>query len=153
MNKARYIAGNLLLAATLTLLPAGCSRPGNSTSGFANLPTEGWRYGTYLDFTLKHPDSIAEGLLVTAFRHNSAYPYTTLVYEITASGKTDTINLSLADRYGKWRGCGIGVSYQITDTIGKIQHISGEPIKIRHLMRCDTLPGISQAGVFLIAEP
>ncbi len=152
MNKARNISAAVLSITALTVL-AGCGRPGNSTSAFVDIPPEGWRYGSALVLRLDHPDSIADGMLVVAFRHDAGYPYTNLVYEISSSSMTDTVSLSLADRYGKWRGSGIGVSYQITDTVGTIRHTAGEPIKIRHLMRCDTLPGISQAGVFFIADP
>ena len=61
------------------------------------------------------------------------------------------MTIPLADRFGKWRGSGVGISFQIVDTVGVIKnHSAGAKVRIRHLMRRDTLPGINQVGVFFV---
>ena len=46
---------------------------------------------------------------------------------------------------------GIGTSFQNTDTIGRsILHASHTPVTVRHIMRTDTLRGISQLGIFFL---
>ena len=66
--------------------------------------------------------------------------------------KHDTVNIPLSDRYGRWLGKGIGASFQTTDTVATLLHASGSEVRIRHMMRCDTLRGINQLGIFFVPD-
>lgn len=145
----------LLLALTVCL--AGCSGPGNGYAEYRNLPSEGWRYGDTLVFTPVHPDSLCRGRIVIGVRHGNDYPYSALWLEtVTEEGGrrlTDTLEIRLADRFGSWQGRGIGASFQMADTVGRsFVHRSGSKVRVRHIMRTDTLNGLSQVGVFFIEQ-
>ena len=88
-------------------------------------------------------------------RHDNDFPYSTLWLETTVEEGdrrlTDTLEIHLADRFGSWRGRGIGASFQMTDTVGRsFVHRSGTKVMVRHIMRTDTLRGLSQVGIFFI---
>ena len=141
------LAGLLAVAAVFAavlLSIAGC-----------NLPREGWKYGDSLAFTPVHPDSLCRGRIVVGVRHDNDFPYSTLWLETTVEEGdrrlTDTLEIHLADRFGSWRGRGIGASFQMTDTVGRsFVHRSGTKVMVRHIMRTDTLRGLSQVGIFFI---
>jgi len=156
---SRLTAPRLTMAAVLSVvispLLAGCSAPGNDYAAYVNLPEEGWKYGDTLLFTPVHPDSLCHGLLVIGIRHENSFPYTSLWLETTVSDngrdKVDTLEIPLADSYGSWTGRGIGASFQVADTVaGSFLHASGSQVKIRHIMRTDTLRGVTQAGIFFV---
>lgn len=126
----------------------------NSYSGYNLLPSDGWSYTRIEEFPLSTRDSIVDGTLLVALRHSGAYPFTDVQLEIDYTdlccSHTDTITIPLTDPYGKWLGAGVGTSYQITDTVARFTHANGSGVKIRHLMRCDTLRGINQIGIFFV---
>lgn len=143
------------ISATLFLGGAGCASPGNDYAEYVNLPEEGWKYGDTLKFTPVHPDSVCAGKLVVGIRHGNDFPYTSLWLETTVGDggheKTDTLAIPLADSFGRWSGRGIGASFQTTDTVGgTFLHVSGSEVKVRHIMRADTLRGVEQVGIFFV---
>lgn len=145
------------LAAMLSPCLAGCSAPGNDYAEYANIPSKGWKYGDTLRFTPVHPDSLCRGRLAVGIRHENSFPYTSLWLETTVDDngrkKVDTVEISLADSFGTWTGRGIGASFQKADTVaGSFLHASGSIIKVRHIMRADTLRGVTQVGIFFIPE-
>jgi gliding motility-associated lipoprotein GldH len=144
-----------LLAVLTMALCSSCSAPSNDYAEYINLPQEGWKYGDTLRFTPVHPDSICRGRLVVGIRHENDFPYTSLWLETTLEDggkrRVDTLEIPLADDFGSWTGRGIGASFQATDTLpGSFLHRSGAKVKIRQIMRCDTLTGISQVGIFFV---
>ena len=67
--------------------------------------------------------------------------------------RVDTVDVRLADTFGRWYGTGIGVSYQRIDTIyPSISIPVGAPVTVRHIMRVDTVTGIEQIGLILTPE-
>lgn len=143
--------GSALAAAT------SCSRPGNACSHYEALsPVDGWCYSDTLRYPLEHTDSVARGLIAVGVTHTGEYPYSDLWLEITSEGdkehaRRDTLCLRLADRNGRWTGHGIGTSFQAADTVRiPVEHRSGEPLTVRHIMRDDTIPGIDRVGIFFI---
>lgn len=150
-------AGLSVVGLALMSVAAGCSAPGNDYAEYANLPEDGWKYGDTLTFTPVHPDSLCRGRLVVGVRHIRDFPYTSLWLETIAYDngrpKTDTLEIPLADGFGSWRGQGIGASYQMADTVeGGFLHVSGSPVRVRHIMRADTLRGVTQVGIFFVPE-
>ena len=130
----------------------------NDYSDFKQLPDNRWIYGDTLTFTPDINDSIASGMLIVAVRHNNTYPYSNLWLEVTyptspTDVKRDTINLQLADIYGRWHGKGFGAGYQYADTVSKnVTLFNHQPITVRHVMRIDTLPDIELLGVTFVSS-
>lgn len=126
-------------------------------SGYASVSPHGWLYGDTLSAMEGIPDSthIVHGDIAVALRHSNGYQYSniwlSLTYATPDSIVTDTIGITLADNFGNWLGQGMGVSYQLVDTVRKDVDIDiCKPVKITHIMRTDTLSGIEQAGVVII---
>ena len=93
-----------------------------------------------------------EGAIAVAVRHTNGYEYSNLWLELTYSSPdttvTDTFNVVLADDFGHWRGKGVGVGYQVVDTLLRDITIDAtSPIHMRHVMRTDTLADIQQIGI------
>lgn len=125
----------------------------NYFSAFASLPGTWWDYAAPLTFTVDTlRDSVtADGDILLTLRHTHGYPYRNLWLEINYdadSSATDTLNIILGDRYGHWRGRGIGPSLQVVDTIARgVSLRQGQTIRLRHIMRPDSIEGIEQIGI------
>lgn len=160
MTKAMKVLRNLSLA--LAVLLAACSIDGhygngddNYFSAFASMPDTRWNYASPLTFavdTLR--DSVARrGDMLLTVRHTHGYEYRNLWleidYDVTDSlSRPDTVNVILADVYGHWRGHGSGPSLQVVDTLSQgVALRRGQQIRVRHIMRLDTLGGIEQVGI------
>ncbi len=145
----------LILGAAAAL--AGCSQPEGSYAAFSALPGSSWPYPDTLLIEPSLPDSVAVGRLAVAVRHTNGYEYRNLWLEISTpmldTLVTDTVNIGLADDYGRWYGRGIGVSYVTTDTLpGSYCLTRGSAVRVRHIMRVDTLRDIEQIGLIFIPE-
>ena len=145
----------LTLTSAILLCLGACTPGHNGYSAFENIPTHGWLYGDTLSFapdSLIH-DSVMTARLNLAVRHGNNYPYANLWLEVThtsPAGSTcrDTLNLTLADIYGRWQGSGFGASYQFETTVTQATEIDMRaPVTIRHIMRTDTLTGLEQLGI------
>jgi len=146
-----------LIAIAMCLALAACGRPDTSYAGFADIPADGWAYADTLDIEPTLPDSVTVGRLAVAVRHTNGYEYRNLWLEIATpmldSVTADTVNVQLADDYGRWYGRGVGVSYMTADTLpGSYCLTRGRAVRVRHVMRVDTLPGIEQVGLIFIPD-
>lgn len=145
MNK--YVVGTIL-----AIICAACTPHSSYYSEFHNFGDEGWPYVRSLTFTVDTLRTDSPETLYVSLRHDNSYPYRNLWLEVTyptAQGLAiDTLNIELADIYGRWYGKGIGVSYQLqTPKLDRFEYRPGAEIKIRHVMRTDILNGIEQIGV------
>lgn len=152
------MSGMILPAIIAALGLMGCDGPSNDWSGYRQMPGREWVYADTLRFTPVHVDSLCAGRIVVAVRHDADFLYRELWIETTVKDggreRRDTLAIPLADSFGRWQGCGIGTSFQITDTVERpFVHASGSNVTVRHIMRCDTLPGIEQVGLFFVPEP
>ncbi len=147
----------------VTALLAGCSRPTppGEAAGFHSIPASGWAYGDTLEFepTPEQAAAAGTGRIAIAVRHTNGYLYSNLWLELatpvpgTDSMRLDTVNIPLADVYGKWYGRGVGVSYVAVDTLaGTYGYDSARPARLRHIMRVDTLPDVEQIGLILFPD-
>jgi len=121
-------------------------------SRFDDISPTGWAYTDTLRFDTSRSDSLSHGDLTLAVRHNNDYEFANLWLEICYNNKndkhTDTINLKLADVYGRWRGKGFGAIRQADTTIAKnILPSPGSYVTVRHIMRIDTLHGVEAVGI------
>lgn len=155
MCSMRYmmISAAMVAAAAIT---TGCSDHPSAFSHYTQIPESGWRYDDTLRFTPDIPPSVS-GELRLGLRHNGDYPYRNLWVEVTTpvagdstAVRRDTLSVELADRYGHWKGTGLGALRQLDTVITPAITVdSGRTIMVRHIMRCDTLPDIEQVGIFI----
>ncbi|MDE6628958.1 MAG: gliding motility lipoprotein GldH [Muribaculaceae bacterium] len=143
------------LAALMAAVMSGCSHLDDDYSEYRQLPAEGWVYGDTVTFTPRHHNSLCKGRFIIAVRHDTSYPFTELWLELTSTDvdrrqRRDTLHYSFTDRHGNWVGHGIAASFQMTDTAGVVEHPTGIPVTVRHIMRADTLRGVNQVGLFFV---
>lgn len=144
------------LSALLVLmaLTSACHRQTIFTQTQAIDP-EGWRSEDFAQFEVDITDTTNVYHLDLHLRHDGRYRFSNLFLFINTTAPTgefikDTIECTLADPSGKWRGKGIGGQYQYTFPF-KTQVVfpySGRyRIEIEHGMRIDPLPWIKDIGL------
>lgn len=144
---------SLLIVIATSLLAAACSDRHSGYSEFKSLPEHGWVYGEELTFVPTQLDTLAARQVYVAIRHTNDYPYSNLWFELSvlndsADAVCDTICLTLADDFGRWYGSGIGAARQFQLLMPKPLKVNDSTsIKVRHVMRTDTLRGIEQVGI------
>lgn len=165
MNKPS--AHRLSIAFVLAIVAVACGITGsrgngddNYFSAFAGFGPDGWLYSEPVTMrvdTLR--DSIARhGILLLSLRHADGYEYSNLWLELSYTDEdsavvADTLNIILADTYGRWNGRGTGPSLQITDTVSENFILRrGMELKLRHIMRLDTLTNIERVGLVYIPK-
>lgn len=105
------------IATLMVLLCYSCS---NSTIAhqYHSLPSDGWERDSVLTYDVAIDSLIAECNVDIELSYNNNYPYQNLYLFISGADSTqnqifsDTLNITLADEYGKWLGNGWGTSYQ-----------------------------------------
>lgn len=143
-----------MIAAWLLTLSVSCRPTAGDYSDFVALPAEGWAYGDTLELTPEALDSVRPKKITVALRHNDRFPYRNLWLEVSYRDggepgyRTDTVNIPMADTYGRWLGHGIGTSFQCSAEVAEgVNILPGSTVRIRHVMRVDTLRGIEQIGI------
>lgn len=137
-----------LMAASVT----SCSDHHSGFSRFANIDERGWVYGDSVFIVTSGLDSTLTRDLEIAVRHNNDYAYRNIWLEISYRNGhhtiIDSVELMLADEYGRWFGKGFGPSYQMSKRLSHHFPIADSTkIAVRHIMRVDTLEGIEQVGL------
>ena len=150
------LAGLCAAAASLCAV-IGCSEATHPTGTFVDVPVEGWAYGENFAFPAIKNDSLTaipdSTRLVLAVRHTNDYEYANLWLAVSYRTRedsvvADTVDIKLADDFGKWYGSGIGLTVMRYDTL-TLRHprrVLSE-VDVRHIMRVDTIRGIEQIGV------
>ena len=141
-----------LTAIVVFLCFAACNGGTGRYSSFADLPAEGW---AYVDSITVRPCGVTAqaNTMTVAVRHNDGYPYRNIWIEVCypdCKGTVcrDTLNIELADTYGRWLATGFGDTRQIGRQLpGAVNIADSSYVRIRHIMRLDTLHGIEQIGV------
>ncbi len=147
---------HFIISALLPLCQGACTPGHNDVCEFHTLSRDGWVYGDTLAFVASLGDSTATASPVIALRHNNAYLYSNLWLEVSRPGHhgarvRDSVNLKLADIYGRWQGMGFGASYQLTSPLPPLPAVAdGDTVTVRHIMRVDTLRDIEQIGIIFV---
>lgn len=122
---------------------------------YQSIPTKGWGKGDTLVFRIAIPDSLKTLKLFAEVRNNNKYAYQNL-YLVVGSNlqdstvfETDTLELTLADKDGKWTGSGWGSLFQSVLPIGTavIRHPGNYTFKVSQGMKDEQLIGISDIGI------
>lgn len=143
------------LIVILQLLVTACSLSESDGASFKNISSEGWVYGDTLVFPIRADSMQASNRLALAVRHSAGYRYANMYVEVSVPQKdtvlVDTVNILLADKYGRRLGRGNGVSYLKIDTLPRIYDLGDSvTVNMRHVMRIDTLQDVTQIGVFVL---
>ena len=144
---------SVAMAAAATLV--SCN--GNTVyDSYQSTPVAGWEKNDTLAFSIPPLDTTAVYDAMLGLRTTGEYPFTaiTLIVEqhVFPSDRvhTDTVNCRLADERGNTIGKGISF-HQFEFPIGRMELHSGDSIHVlvRHDMKREILPGISDVGITL----
>ena len=123
---------------------------------YAHTPIDGWEKNDTLRYNVQPLKKGGEHQITVALRLNGAYPFRKL-YLIMEQDiyprlqyKTDTICFDVTSKEGRFTGNGISY-YQYTVPVCREHFIENDSIHItiRHAMKRDILPGISDIGIKL----
>jgi len=136
------------------LLFLACT-PSTTFSEFHSFPQTMWDKNEPIRFTVPINDTTQRYDFFIQVRNNNQYPFSNLwlfvdVKMPDGTVRSDTINITLADVYGKWLGKGISL-YTYSHFHKNIQFPNtGDYIfTIRQGMRSDIITGISEVGIRL----
>jgi gliding motility-associated lipoprotein GldH len=137
----------------LSFLLTACSQK-EIFSEFHSFPEAKWPRNETVNFKVDLQDNTQKQDVFLEIRNNDNYPFRNLwlFVDITAptgDRRCDTINVNLADVYGKWYGRGISIySYSFQYEAGIKYPLPGVyTYAIRQGMREEVLPGISDIGM------
>lgn len=148
-----YLAQALII---IVCLGGGCTSKHTSYSDFSKIADFGWDKNAPVIIKPTYPDSLAKYDLYLAVRHSSGYKYQNLWLFIDYYNNNDslvmrdTVQYTLANKFGKWYSDGFGSQYQYEELINhNITSDMANHIVIWHGMRNDTLTGIQDIGIRL----
>lgn len=143
--------------ATLLLLPlllVACHKSDVLHRAYAHVARSGWEQQDTLFFYPELHGEKPRGMLEIWSRNNNNYPYQNLWLFLVVENKeqtilSDTIELQLANDFGKWIGDGWGTRYHTTYSYPDPIAIKGDSLRIGivHGMRDKSLRGITDIGI------
>ena len=141
----------VILALVAALFVAGCG--GDERSLYQSFDAgRGWAYADTLAFRPQGLAAVSDMSLVV--RHTIDYPYSNIWLEVgytdASRFRRDTLNVELADVYGRWLGKGFGANRTVEVDVR--QHVAikdSSVVSVRHIMRADTLRGVEHIGIIL----
>ena len=146
-----------VLLMSVIIAVSACSRDGYQYTGYHNIGPHGWAYGSPLEFDVSQAPSPLVGNIIVSVTNDNSYPYRNLWLEVTYDSTDgarccDTVNIAMCDLYGNWYGNGLPGHYQLSDTItvSPVTVADSSLIRVRHIMRVDTIRGISQVGLSIL---
>lgn len=142
-----------MIIAGFLLLCMACAHT-DTFSEFHSFPEIEWKQSEIVRFEAPVSDTSNLYNLFIEIRNNNQYPFANLWLFIDVkmpdgTVRSDTIEISLADVYGKWKGTGIG-TYSLSHLFKeKFQYPdTGTYVyTIRQGMRSEVLNGISEVGL------
>ena len=152
MNNSKCIA---LLAAMLLLVLSACNRK-LVYDRYLSTPISGWEKNDTLSYDIRPVSGTDTYDMWLGLRTSEAYPITaiTLIVEQHIYPKdtivNDTVNCKLTDRHGNASGTGVNLhQYRFPITELQLQDGDSIHIRVRHDMKREILPGISDVGISL----
>ena len=152
MNNSKCIA---LLAAMLLLVLSACNRK-LVYDRYLSTPISGWEKNDTLSYDIRPVSGTDTYDMWLGLRTSEAYPFTaiTLIVEQHIYPKdtivNDTVNCKLTARHGNASGTGVNFhQYRFPVTELQLQDGDSIHIRVRHDMKREILPGISDVGISL----
>ena len=114
---SRPIINRLYVFLSLTLVVVSCRFGGNNMQQYEPVPASGWLAESPVRMEVPVSDTVGVYDVALRLRHTDDYPYSNLWLFVTTvapdnTATVDTVNIRLADEYGRWFGSGIGASIQ-----------------------------------------
>ncbi len=148
----------LVCIAVALLMSTACSRR-MVYDKYVNTPLAGWEKNDTISFAIPPVDSTTLYDTRIGLRITDAYPFTaiTMIVEqrLLPGNKVfvDTVNCKLTDRRGNPSGNGLSYhQYVFPVRSMQLQHGDSIYVRIRHDMKREILPGISDVGMLLHRE-
>ncbi|MBD5259728.1 MAG: gliding motility lipoprotein GldH [Bacteroides sp.] len=151
-----------ILSAITALLLVGAlaaCRGNDEFSRFVEIDRAAWGYGDTVTVVVSHLDSLPSKKLSVGVVHNDDFPYQNLWVEVSYTdsiGKLyrDSVNLQLADEFGRWQGKSLAGSHQYEATLSHAFPLADSTrVNLRHIMRVDTVRGIERVGLTVSRLP
>lgn len=148
----------IILMAVMIVMLAACNRR-LVYDKYVSTPVAGWEKNDTLAFEVPPVDSTASYMACIGLRTTDAYPFTALTLVVEQriyprdEIKVDTVHCQLSD--GKGNAAGKGVSYhQYIFHLSSVslQHGDSIYVRVRHDMKREILPGVSDVGLSLKRE-
>ncbi len=144
-----YIAGILLITGIVS-----CDRK-RVFEAYKTLDDNGWNKDSVVIFDVALSDTIKNHNLYVNIRNKGTYPYSNLWLFLSVGspdGKmiTDTVEFSLAEASGRWKGSGIGDLHDnqiLYKSSVYFPHKGNYTFHIKQGMRDNMLPGIRDIGI------
>ena len=156
------IKNNIAKLGIATLMVLLCYSCGNSTIAhqYHSLPNEGWERDSVLNYEIAVDSLLEKCNIDIELSYNNNYPYRNLYLFVSGADSTnnqifsDTLNITLADEYGKWLGNGWGTSYQ-----QRVEYRNSYSfptaglysITVKQGMRDNPILGIERVGVRVVS--
>lgn len=147
---------NSLRMLTALCVVAACSRPATVCHSYQPLPASGWTTMDTLVFPVAVPDSLPPRLrCFVEVRNRLDYPYSDLYVAIahnladSATFRTDTLRIQLADEHGRWTGEGWESTFVTEQFVSTVQPPRGGryTVKVALLMPDRPLKGLHDIGI------
>lgn len=158
MKRNHRFSSLALILVTVALTLFGCNRK-TIYSHYEPTPLSGWEKNDTLSFAISQLMKEGNYLEQVGMRVNADYPFksiTIIVQQHTCSARiirTDTLHAQLMDQEGNVLGNGINIlQYQFP--LATVQLLPDDTlfVSIRHGMKREILPGISDIGVSLTLQ-
>lgn len=147
----------VFMAAMLIVL-AACNRR-LVYDKYVSTPVAGWEKNDTLSFEISPVDSAASYQSYLGLRITDAYPFTALTLIVEQHVyprdeiKIDTVHCQLTDDRGNATGNGLSYhQYKFPITLMQLQHGDSIHVRVRHDMKREILPGVSDIGMSLRRE-
>ena len=147
------------IATLMVLLCCSCS-DGTIFHGYETLSSEGWTREQVLSYEFD-VDSLNKNCNISLeLTYNNDYPYSNLYLYVSANDTieneifSDTLNITLADEFGQWKGDGWGGVYQQKVEYKPAYQFANSGaynISIKQGMRDNPIMGIERVGVRIIS--
>ena len=144
-----------VFAAASMLISASCT--GNKVyDEYQHTPITGWEKNDTLTFSVPRMAEAGYYASTVMLRINDGFPFvglTLIVEQKVIPGtevKTDTVNCRLIDKGGNFNGQGVSY-HQYTFPITTMPLVPGDSlyISVRHDMKREILPGVSDLGIMI----
>ena len=138
----------------MTIIATACLSGRYPYTAFTSVDDSGWVYGDTLSFPVAASATPITGELMLDITHDNTFAYSNLWIEMTYTDSLtswrDTVNIRLATPDGHWLGHGLEGYYQLeTPVKSPVILTDSSVICLRHIMRVDTLTGLSRIGLTL----
>lgn len=147
----------VFMAAMLIML-AACNRR-LVYDKYVSTPVAGWEKNDTLSFEISPVDSAASYQSYLGLRITDAYPFTALTLIVEQHVyprdeiKIDTVHCQITDDRGNATGNGLSYhQYKFPITLMQLQHGDSIHVRVRHDMKREILPGVSDIGMSLRRE-